>query len=61
MCVVWCGVVWCGVVWCGVCVCVNTGIGEGPVFDDKFAYVNIVCFDVGCFSLSTKCMRLGFT
>ena len=54
-------VVWCGVVWCGVCVCVNTGIGEGPVFDDKFAYVNIVCFDVGCFSLSTKCMRLGFT
>ena len=33
-----------------VCVCV-LGLGwvVGAVFDDKFVYINIVCFDVGCF------------
>ena len=25
----------------------------------QFVYVNIVCFDVGCFSLSMKCKRLA--
>ena len=25
----------------------------------KFVYVNIVCFNVGCFSLSMKCKRLA--
>ena len=38
-----------------VCVCVHAFIcvcilgGRGLTFDDKFVYVNIVCFDAGCF------------
>ena len=30
----------------GVSVCVCGG-GGGAMFDDKFVYINIVCFDVG--------------
>ena len=35
------------------------GGGGGSVFDDRFVYVNIVCFDVGCLNLSVKCTCLG--
>ena len=45
-----------------LCLCVSVTVywGEGEV-DDKFAYANMVCFDVGCFSLIVKCTRLGVT
>ena len=29
------------------------------MFDDKFVYVNIVCFHVSWFNLSMKCISLG--
>ena len=35
-----------------VCVCVCVW---GDMFDDNFVYVNVVCFDVGCFSLILIC------
>ena len=35
------------------------GEGGGAMLNDKLASVNIVCFDVSCFSSSTKCTRLG--
>ena len=52
--VVWCAVVWCGVVWrvCTcmyVCVYIVREVGWGLRLDDKFVYVNIGWFDVGCF------------
>ena len=31
------------------------------MFDDRFLYVNIVCFDVGCFQLDCNCTCLGLT
>ena len=50
---VWFGVVWCGVVCvCTsvyVCVYIAREVGWGLRLDDKFMYVNIVWFDVGCF------------
>ena len=30
------------------------GGGYGMMFDDKFVYVNTVCFDVSCFNLRMK-------
>ena len=46
---------------CMFCMCVSI-MGEewgGSVFDDRFVYVNNVCFDVGCLNLSVKCTCLG--
>ena len=39
-----------------MCVCRG---GGGADVDDKLVYVNIVCFDVGCFILIIKCTRIG--
>ena len=48
-----------------MCVYVLGGGGGGgrnvADVDNKVVYVNIVCFNVGCFSLIMKCMALGFT
>ena len=33
-----------------VCVCILGGGGGGLMFDDKFVYVGIVCFDVVVFN-----------
>ena len=32
------------------CVCLY-GRGGGGMFDDRFVYIEIMCFDVGCFYL----------
>ena len=37
----------------------RTSLWTSQSFGDKFVYVNIVCFDVGCFSLIMKCTCLG--
>ena len=47
-----------------MCVCVRARAEEVEVrgmIDDKFVYINIVCFDVESFSLSMKCTLLGLT
>ena len=41
-----------------VCVCIEEGRwwGGGAMFYNKNVYLYIVCFNVGCFFLSMKCM-----
>ena len=45
-----------------MCVCARAEEVEvRGMIDDKFVYINIVCFDVESFSLSMKCTLLGLT